>query len=218
MPKKAQVWASDAMTSIRSEAGIRYMPLNPDVFKPTSEELEEAASVVRKYTSGDLADPSELPYKFCGPYLDSKVENLSDFFSSGSYLFASERCAEVFLRFDLAGGGFSPVEIYHGDRKTLATTQPIFLLNIRGKKSAFASDKVDMTTFKRAHGPKGLDSRYRPMSLADDQIVLTAAALDGCDLWFDDEIARIFFVSARLAEAIHHAGVEGKMFLKSCRV
>jgi hypothetical protein len=218
MVKVVKVWASGAMANVRSDASIRYMPLDPTVFDPTLEELEKAAAVMKNYKVGDLVDPSELPHKFCGEKLDTKVTDLADFFTSGPYLFASGKCADIFWRFDLAGGGFSPVEIYQGDRKTLATVEPMFLLNIRGKKSAFAANEVEIGRFSVYPGPKGPRSRYRPMMLTDDQIALKADALEGCDLWFDTDVAMTFFVSGRLAEALFKADMQGKMHLKSCRV
>ncbi len=218
MARDAKVWACDAMINNRSEANIRFMPINPDVLEPTIEELEQAAAVVRLYKSGDLGDPRLLPQKFSGPYMDSKVDDLPDFFSSGPYLLASRDCVEVFSRFDLGRSSFSPVEIFQGDRKAIVSSQPNFILNIREKKSAFAADKVDVARFDRVRGPNGPESRYWPMSFKDDLIVLHANALEGCDLWFDTDIAMTFFLSSRLVNALRESKLQGKMFFKSCQI
>jgi hypothetical protein len=91
-------------------------------------------------------------------------------------------------------------------------------LNIRGKKSVFAKDQVDLKRFKFFPGPKGLKTRFLPMTLTNDLIILESEATQGCDLWIDPDLAFTFFLSASLVEALRAAKTEGKLRLKSCLI
>lgn len=66
--------------------------------------------------------------------------------------------------------------------------------------------------------PGSTNSWKPPMLLTHDDLSVSAAALEGPDIWIDKRIWRVFFVSGGLASALRKAGAAAPFYLKRCRV
>ena len=194
------------------------MPADRDKFNFDPEELSYWGGITSNYKDGSITDINVLPKIFCGHYLDSRVKNLSDFFMGAGFIMVSQRCADVFKKFDLGHGGFSPVEIYHGDRKTLATTDPFYILYVGCQKQAFLPEFSNLEVYFTKITVRGGYERYSEYGLSDYDCALASKALEGPDLWIDLTVSGSFFMSNRLVEALQAAKLTKNMFLRKCKV
>ncbi len=139
MSKPTQVWASNSILKSRIMAPIRIMPSDRTQFDETREESSHWASVQTDYFEALIKDGGILPKVLVGSKLDTRVNKVSDFFIGAGFFIVSQRCADVFQKCDLGQGGFSPVEIYHGNRKSLVSGGPFYILYFGCRNQAFGS-------------------------------------------------------------------------------
>jgi len=64
----------------------------------------------------------------------------------------------------------------------------------------------------------GADLRQPLSKVRDGDIVVTADALSGPDLWIEAQVANAFFLSGALAEALGAAGLAKVFGLRRCRL
>ena len=139
---KETVWISGAFGDTSIIAPLRRMLHDQLGVEQTMEEMGALAELSERYQTGKAFSEDEIPRRFCGRYGDTRIRSLSDFFYANGYFVVSRRCADVFNQFDLGEGGFFPVEIYHGDRKTRVTGE-YFFLNFGCQKTAFVPECVE---------------------------------------------------------------------------
>jgi hypothetical protein len=182
----------------------------------TREELEKGALICDQYTAGFGVPEAEMPLRFCGMFRDTRIRKLSDYFMASGFIIVSPRCAEVFSRFDLGTGGFYPVDIYHGDRKTRVAGD-YFLLNFGCRKRTFLPADLDPSIFrsiKPSNGPRWLYAAWAE----DDACTVSTAALQGPDIWVEEQLHDAFFLSDRLVRALRDAKLTRSIRLRRCRV
>jgi hypothetical protein len=214
MSTDTKVWASLAMLNSGVQLNAIIMPEDKDQADYAPAESERLIQISTNYGRSIIDNSSELPRKFCGRYKDTKVKKLSHLFTIAGFVMMSERCASVFQSFDLGVGGVYPVEIHHGDRRTLVTPDTIYILNFGSKKPVFRPDKSSLSSLKKIGGHEC----YIPYEIADGDFALSADALDGPDLWIDPGLINVFFLSCRLIQALQVAKVIQNIDPKSCRI
>lgn len=124
----------------------------------------------------------------------------------GGYWYVSAACASVLQSCDLGNGALYPVDFRQMDRKTPVPGQ-YYALNIGNRKTTFvppSSKNVRENPFS-----KGFYQLY-PIA-EDDDVVVTASALDVADIWIDASLTRAFFVCDRLATAGERRGMKGSI-------
>jgi len=129
---------------------------------------------------------------------------------NGFWIF-SDALAATISTFDLGGAKFLPITALMADRKT-PLPGSYSILNFNAVKPALLLDDSTL--------PPGF-SRVVPRavySIADDGLVLSAAALEGPDLWSDPKMGGGFFVSDPLAQALRRDGFFDWFDFKSCRI
>ncbi len=218
MSGPTKVWASNSFSKTQIRAPIRTMPSDRAQFDLGPEEASHWASVATDYHEALIRDGDVLPKAFTGSKLDTRVNKISDFFVGAGFVVVSQRCADVFLTFDLGYGGFAPVEIYQGNRKSLVAGGPFYILYFGCQKQAFVPEASNPAVFWNKITVRGGYERYFPTDIADDDYALTPEALEGPDLWVDLTVDSSFFMSNRLVEALNSAKLTKNMFLTKCRL
>jgi hypothetical protein len=139
------------------------------------------------------------------------VRRLTSLFLVNGFLCLTDTAAKVLRDHDLGKGGLFPLALFRSDGVT-PIPGPFWALNFGAKKSALNSE-----------ASKGLDRNYQgrfvpSLSIKDDDAAVTPAALEGPDIWGDERLLRGFFVSSRLAKALHKAKLDRAFHLVRCRV
>ncbi|MEM9097801.1 MAG: DUF1629 domain-containing protein [Pseudomonadota bacterium] len=152
-------------------------------------------------------DPSDFPatLSFVKPLTDEQVAAFPDFFLVyNGWCLVSERAADVLKGFDLGCTQFIETPIFEQDQIT-QRPERFFLLNVAEHKSGF--DRENSTNWslrkKRLSDRPGREF-WKPIVDAKG-LAVNAKATEGVDLWFDNEVLDILFLSDRLAKAIKAA-------------
>ena len=142
------------------------------------------------------------------------IKSVPDFFQITGFIVLSETFAEVLRRFEIREAALSPIALY---RKDYVQEIPgvWWLLNFICRKAAFSPEHSTGGSEAVAREP----GRYFAYSLDhDDQIAVTQAALEGCDLWMDPGLKAIFFLSDPLLEALKAAKLTKTLPRLRCRI
>ena len=198
------VWVSRAMKHASNQR-----PFRNDVAERDHDRLLE---IGRANNLGEKLAPSDFPQEIFGqPYAREKDYRLPDLFHAYGYWVVSQVAADVLRQFDLGQSGFYPVRVLRNDRQT-----PVeggwFSINFGNAKSAVALEQSEKIR-------PGAQGRYiMPVTIADDQLAVSAAALDPPDIWVDPQLWDAFFVSEELGKALRKAKIAKSFFLTKCRV
>ncbi len=218
MSGPTKVWASNSFSEPEIMAPIRIMPSDRAQFDSSPEESDHWAGVGMDYREALIMDGGALPKALVGSKLDTRVNKISDFFIGAGFFIVSQQCADVLMRFDLGHGGFAPVEIYQGNRKSLAAAGPLYILYFGCQKQAFVPEASNTAVFISKTPVRGGYMRHSGFDIADNDYALAPKVLEGPDLWVDLTVRSSFFMSNRLTEALMEAGLAKNMFLTRCRV
>lgn len=104
-----RVWISASFNNTSIYKRFRVMLHDQPGVENAPEQTERLVDMARRYNSGEGLREDEIPTRFCGWNPDTRIRNLTDFFRSNGYFIVSERCADVFRRFDLGTGGLYPL-------------------------------------------------------------------------------------------------------------
>ncbi|WP_447726997.1 hypothetical protein [Sphingomonas koreensis] len=142
--------------------------------------------------------------------------NLPHLWHGYGYWVVSSAAAAVLRQFDLGDGNLYPVQVFQKDRVT-PVGQDWSCINFGNRKSAILPGESPRMRegYVREGGVKGWKP---PFVTGNDDIAVSAVALDGPDIWVDLDVGDAFFVSDRLANALKKAKVDKGFFLSRCRV
>lgn len=161
-------------------------------------------------TGGGHLDPKFLPQRAID--VDNRKKKLGHLFMVNGFLCVTEKAAAVLRQFDLGSGGLYPLEMVRYDGVT-PVDGFFWALNFGEKKNALAMEES-----RAVDGPY-VNGNCRPeLWVKDDDFAVTRAALDGADIWGDERVESGFFVSPRLGQALHKAGLAKAFHLMRCRI
>lgn len=145
-----------------------------------------------------------------------------DMFMVGHMYAVKPRLAEVLSRFDLGQGGLSPITLYEDDLQTPLSDE-YWLLKLGTRKDTFLSDESNRENYRVRHfsddPATGLPRWKTSFGIQDGDVAVSAAALEGADLWVEARMWQALFMSGALAEALSKAKLKKVDFrLKQCRV
>ncbi|TPI28254.1 hypothetical protein FJW07_31085, partial [Mesorhizobium sp. B3-1-9] len=177
-----RVWASRAfMDSTRIKA-FTADPL------PTGMNLGRMAELNE---TGEPMSAEHFPKQIFAEYPDRKEEKQADLVLAAGAVVVSAACAEVLRRFDLGHSSLYPIRLFQHDRKTPVEGE-YFCLNIAERKDTFLRDRSPLVR------ELGDGSLRMPSYLADGDVAVSPAAIEGVDLWVSPPLKRIFFLRDRL--------------------
>jgi len=186
--------------------------LRPITSEITENDIHRSIEISTLNQVGVPLDSSHFPDKVFGArHSLERHYQLPDLFRAGSFWVVSDAAADVLRHFDLGRGAFYPVRVLKKDRAT-----PIrngwFCINFGNARPLVIMEQSPALR----PGPQG---RYTfSPTLADDDLVVSAEALQPPDIWVDPQLWDNFFVSHGLREALRKAKLSSRFYLTRCRV
>lgn len=190
---------------------------HPTNLRPITSEVQEtdihrAIEVSKLNQLGAPLDGSHFPDEVFGArHSLERHYQLPDLFRAGSFWVVSQAAADILRQFDLGAGALYPVRVLKKDRTT-----PIkdgwYCINFGNARPLIIPDQSEGLR-------PGPQDRYNfSVTLADDHLVVSAAALQPPDIWVDPQLWDNFFVSHPLREALREAKLSSRFYLTRCRV
>ena len=119
----------------------------------------------------------------------------------------------VLRHFNLGRTALCPTRLFQHNRTT-PVEGDYFCLGFGETKGVFVPHKSP-----RARKPYAKREIWKlSVNPHDDDVAVTAKALDGVDLWMDPMVWKAFFLSDRLVKALKSAKLTRRMGLRRCRV
>ncbi|WP_447894615.1 Imm43 family immunity protein [Vreelandella sp. GE22] len=173
---------------------------------------QESAAKVRTNISKGLYVPSDqLPSKmYCGTKQAPK--KLPNVFHGAGYCIVSNKIAKILELFELGRTRLHPVELYHHDQETQIEGK-YFCLIFSERKDTFLpeySPKVDRHPYVEGWTPS-------PAGIKE-AIALSDKALNGLDIWIEDTIWNVFFMSDEIYQSLLKENLANSFDLVRCRV
>jgi hypothetical protein len=161
-------------------------------------------------------DIEDLPLRLYADYKDLDYSRLPPFFDGGGGFKVSSALANILRQFDLGEkSGLFPLQIYKYDRVTPVKTDHL-LLRIRGVKAGLIPEESKgLWAGKNLKHPP---ARWYPGQAKDGDVAVGEHVLSGADLWFDEKLGDVMFLSDRLVQALRKAGFGRSFNLFRCRV
>lgn len=158
----------------------------------------------------------ELP-EAAAVWNEKRFARLGDIFWVTGFMVVRGKLAEVLSRFDLGEGGLVPFPFYKAD---LATPYPgdFFLINFGCIKNSLLPEQCAGARKWVVEKATGLQWWELNDHQPDAEVVLSQAALEGPDLWFEATVYRRLFMSQPLGQAIVDAGLGEVFDMLPCRV
>ena len=199
------VWVSKAIMDDRSVKKV-----TADI---TVNDAARAIEAGRRYAAGQPLSADWFPEEIWADKGSGIRVALPALFYANGYWVVSAECADVLRRFDLGQSALYPVRALQSDRKTPLPGEYL-CLSFGNVKWAFLGAES-----REARQAEWSEELWKlPFVLKDDDLTVSAAALDGPDLWVDPALLTAFFVSDRLARALKAASVSQPFGLRRCRV
>lgn len=125
---------------------------------------------------------------------------------------------EVLLGLDLGNCKFHAPKFFAKDGVTELDLDHKFV-EYGNVKTTFVADQSPRCEQVPYHNnPKNIDFRYPPTTVKDGDLALSPECLEGPDIWVEQYLRRMIFVSDRAAQALRDAGLSEPFFLKRCRI
>jgi len=198
------VWISRALVHPTNQR-----PFRNDVAERDHDRLIEIKQANER---GEVLSPNQFPTVIFGaPHALERDYQVPDLFAAYGYWMVSEPTAVVLRQFDLGQAQLKSVPVLKSDRQT-SIGGNWFCINFGNAKRVVLPEQSE----KIRLGPQG---RYNvPLTLADDQVVVSAEALQLPDIWVDPQLWCNFFISHGLREALRKAKLSSRFYLTRCRV
>ncbi|KEO59248.1 hypothetical protein [Thioclava indica] len=199
-----EVWVSSVMTEggIGNKQGIREKYYGEDWAPPTFilgvPPEHVIAATDRHYRGHALTreEFTEAMYVFD----EKRWARQKDLFMAGGFYAVRGKLAEVLKQFDLGAGGLIEFPIYQADKVT-PLPGPFYLLNFGCIKDSVVIEQCQKLHHVFEKKIFGYD-QWSVSNLEDGEIAVTAAALEGPDLWFESKLRKKILMSGRLHDAI----------------
>jgi hypothetical protein len=169
----------------------------------------------RKNSTGQKLTLEELTQQFFGDRDARKIEKLPEAFFANGYITVQQKCADVFARFDLGATDLVPAKFYQKDRKT-EIHGSFYVFNFGCTKQSLLPEQSTgvKVLVQTEDGPI-----WRlPLREEDGQVALSSLALTGPDLWFENRMPQVIFMSGRLRDALKAEKLDGPFKFFKCRV
>ena len=194
-----------------------YMPYVPMTLAQFgTDEGVAMAGLADKHWAGERFDETALiPVAWWDLNTEGRPRKLRSAFTLHGFTCVTGPVRDVFLAHDIGQTTFVQVQLYGPDRATLVTDQ-LYLINLGDRKEA-----LDVAQSKRlekaAIHPADPRVMLKPFNeRADDEVVLTRAALTGPEVWSDPLLHTAFFVSDRLYGALRKARLHASFGFTRC--
>lgn len=216
-----KVWFSSVMEDYRFgyKLGLRAK-FHGEGWEPAQHEVAPTSAKVlaamERHIQGYALEADDLP-EAVAVFDKKRFSRVGDLFVAGRFYAAKGRLAEVLGRFDLGEGGLVPFEIYQDDLKT-PIEDKFYYINFGARKGSFLPSESKSVGLLATDKQTGEEIWKINSWAKDGDVVLSAAALDGADLWVEEIITFKLFMSAALVTALREAKVKPDFQLTECRI
>jgi hypothetical protein len=202
-----EVWISSVMTEggIGNKQGIREKYYGEDWAPPTiilDVPPKHVRDAVHRHWDGHALTREEF-VEAMYVFDEKRWARQKDLFMAGGFYAVRGKLAEVLKQFDLGEGGLIEFPIYQADKVT-PLPGPFYLLNFGCIKDSVVIEQCQ----KLRHVFHPDHDQWGGFGIVDDGIAVTAAALEGPDLWFESKLRKKIFMSGRLHDAIMAAKIK----------
>ncbi|SFU09003.1 hypothetical protein SAMN05444141_108103 [Pseudovibrio denitrificans] len=200
-----EIWVSSVRSNsaLFDKPGIREKYYGHDwappkfEFGPSPEEFEDS---FHRYILGDKLKREEFleaAYVF-NPKFWKRVQDL---FALEGYFCAKGEFAEILKRFDMGGGELVEFPIYETD-KTTQLPGPFFFINWGSQKHCFLPEESNGVKATARNPETGFHRWRAAIEPQDEDIAVSADALQGADLWIEPLLRSKIFMSGQLHDTI----------------
>lgn len=215
-----EVWVSSVMTEgvIGDKQGIREKYYGEDWAPPTfilGVPPKHVLAAIRRHYDGHTLTREEF-VEAMYVFDEKRWARQKDLFMADGFYAVRGKLAEVLKQFDLGEGGLIEFPIYQADKVT-PLPGPFYLLNfgcIKDSAVIAQSPKLTHDFKKRIDGY----DKWGASNLADGDIAVTTAALEGPDLWFESKLKKMILMSKRLHDAILAAKIKVNFQFSRARI
>ncbi|MGB7419022.1 MAG: hypothetical protein WA918_07565 [Erythrobacter sp.] len=182
-----------------------------------SSEPEEVYQAMNRNAMGFRIERTEFPE--ASAVLDEEAfKQGTDIFWESGFFVVTGKLAELLADFDFGeGGGLVPYPIYQADLEALYPGE-YFLLNFACRKDTVLIDQCEDAKEFLVFKQTGTQSYHLNRAKPKGKVVLSSAALEGPDIWFEDAAYNKLFVSDELVEALQSIGMDEVFRLLDCVV
>ena len=180
---------------------------------------QHAIEAIKLLKAGKPVPPDMCPKTVWAGERSKTIRRLPDLFVANAYPIVSERAAAIISNFDLGQGTLYPIDAVFEKDRTSRFPGSFFCWIFGNSKSAFSAEhSTGMRPFA-PNAPGGPRNWWHmPFVHQDDQLVVSAEALAGPDVWVDPTLFKSVFVSGPLGEALTAAGLAKAFHLFRCQV
>jgi hypothetical protein len=179
-------------------------------------EPDEVYVACRRHRQGFALQPSDFPE--AEAIFDRKrFKRMRDLFFVGCFYAVKGQLAEILGHFDLGEGGLIPFTIFQEDLVTPVDGE-FFILNFGSRKNTILIDQCEDTKKFIVDNNSGHQIWHVNMFNSNARITLSAAALEGPDLWFEETVHNKIFMSDALASTLQECGLSNDWRLQPCQI
>jgi len=206
-------------SSIGNKQGLRWKRFGSD-WSPAQHKIELTDradyDACKMHSEGYALQREQFP-EALAVWDRTCFSGLGDLFTAGGFYAVQGKLAAVLAQFNLGEGGLIPFPIYKEDLRT-PEEGDFLLLNFGARKKTFIADQSKSIRKMFIEKKSKLPVWDVGFGVKDDDIALSADALQGADLWMEERVFHQIFMSDALVSAIHDAGVGTDFRLSQCRV
>ena len=177
---------------------------------------EEVRQAQMRYVRGFNLGRSDFP-EAAAVFDEKRFERVVDLFWVSGFLVVRGALAELISHFDLGEGGLVPFPIYNADLVTPMEGE-FFFINFGTRKNSFLPEQsqlVERMAIDRKTGTQIWDVKSW---FKDGDVALSATALEGPDIWFEETVYNKIFMSDELAQALQDVVLAEDWRLKQCHI
>jgi hypothetical protein len=216
-----KVWMSSVMSNhafgIKQGTRTKYRghDWNPASFN-LPVEPDEVYEACRRHRQGFALQRSDFP-EAEAVFDRKRFARLGNLFFAGCFYAVKGRLAEILASFDLGEGGLIPFTIFQEDLVTPVDGE-FFILNFGSRKNTIHIEQCEDTEKFYVDKNSGQQIYDVNQFNAEARIVISDAALEGPDLWFEETVYNKIFMSDALASALQESGLSNDWRLHACQV
>jgi hypothetical protein len=219
MSGKAWMSSMKSNHAIFNKPGLRSKFFGED-WEPDSHELgvpnDKLMVTLGKYSKGMRLQRDEM-IEAAAVFDEKRFKRTHNLFAVGGFYAVKGKLAALLSRFDLGEGGLIPLTVYKSDLVT-PFEGDFFLLNFGTRKNSILPEQCDDARkfyIDKHTGKQIWDINYLN---SDGRVALSAAALEGADLWFEETVHNRIFIKGELASALQEAELANDWRLHECQV
>lgn len=215
------VWISSMKSNylLGNKLGIRTKYFNED-WHPAQHEIptvsERTLAAMNRNSRGHPLGRTDFP-EAAAVWDEKCFRKVHDLFAVGGFYVVQRRLAEILSRFDLGNGGLLPFTIYCADLETPYPGE-YFLLNFGAIKNTILPEQSENVVKFAVRKETGQQIWEVNSWHEDCEVVLSATALSGADIWYEEILRKNIFLSDELVSALQETGLAEDWRLKRCQV